>query len=150
MGYYLARYGLPGVCLPKSSGNGFFTQLLSNGEYKPLRFPIWDMVAFYGTREHILLHKHALLDAVEPLAVTAVTTTATAPSPASENYLNVNYAPSLTLPQLAEAKDLIKSFSDVFDDTYLAGRVVGVECDIDTQPFQVSPAKRAKIDAKID
>ena len=91
--------------LPKSVGNGFFTQLLSNGEYKPLRFPIWDLVAFYGTREQILLHKRASLDAIEPLGVTAVTTTPTASSSASENYLNVNYAPSLTLPQLAEAKE---------------------------------------------
>ena len=62
--------------LPKSIGNVFFTQLLSNGEYKPLRFLVWDLVAFYGTREQILLHKRALLDSVERLAVSAVTTTA--------------------------------------------------------------------------
>ena len=70
----------------------------------------------------------------------------------------MNYAPTLSESQLAEAKALIAEFRDVFDDTNLAGRIVGVECNIDTgdhaplavQPFQVSPAKRAKIDQKID
>ena len=65
---------------------------------------------------------------------------------------------TLTETQLAEAKHLVSRFADVFDDTHLAGRIIGVECDIDTgdhaplssQPFQVSPAKRVKIDAKID
>ena len=92
-----------------------------------------------------------------PSGVRATTST-TASSPTSDEYLNVVYAPTLTPVQLAEAQALMHEFADVFDDANIAGRIVGVECDIDTgdhaplscQPFQVSPAKRAKIDAKID
>ena len=70
----------------------------------------------------------------------------------------MNYAKTLTPSQLAEAKELVEKYHDVLDDSYLDEQVVGVECDIDTgdhaplscQPFQVSPAKRTKIEAKID
>ena len=117
----LRAMGCEECVLPKSVGNGVFTQLLSNGECKPLRFPIWNLVAIHGTHALIFSYKSALLDSVEPSdAVTAVFS-----SPANEQYLNVNYAKTLTLPQLAEAKELIEKYHDVFDDTYLAGRVVG-------------------------
>ena len=36
--------------VPKTGGNGFFTQLQSDGTYRDLPFPSWDLVAFYGTR----------------------------------------------------------------------------------------------------
>ena len=141
------------VTLPKSVGNGFFLQLQSNGNYKPLPFPWWDLVVFHGFADNIKKYKSEMLPTV------AVCSTAPSPAtPASLEYLNVQYAPTLTATQLAEAKLLVSRFPDVFDDTNLAGRIVGVECDIDTgdhaplscQPFQVSPAKRVKIDAKID
>ena len=141
------------VTLPKSVGNGFFVQLQSNGVYKPLPFPWWDLVAFHGFAENIEKYKSELLP---PVVVRS--TTATSSTPESTQYLNVQYAKTLTDVQLAEAKLLVARFADVFDDTLLASRIVGVECDIDTgdhaplscQPFQVSPAKRVKIDAKIE
>ena len=42
-------------------------------------------------------------------------------------WLNGQSVAELTDDQLAEAKALIAEFSDVFDDTNLAGRIVGVE-----------------------
>ena len=67
-------------------------------------------------------------------------------------------APTLTATKLAEAQALVHKSADVFNDANIAGRIVGVECDIDTgdhallscQPFQVSLAKRVKSDARID
>ena len=120
----------------------------SNGNYKSLPFPWWDLVAFHGVAENIMKYKSELLPAVAVCSTAPATST-----PASLEYLNVQYAPTLTATQLAEAKLLVSRFSDVFDDTNLAGRIVGVECDIDTgdhaplscQPFQVSPTKRVKM-----
>ena len=143
--------------VPKTGENGFFSQLLSDGSMRDLPFPSWDLVAFHGTRDLVLKFKNAKPSPPTSSGVRATTST-TASSPVSDEYLNVNYAPTLTEAQLAEAKALIAEFADVFDDTNIAGRIVGVENDIDTgdhaplsvQPFQVSPAKRAKIDLKID
>ena len=145
--------------VPKK-GSGFFTQLQSDGTFRELPFPTWDLVAFHGDRDLVLKYKLAAKSKAHPPIPTGVraTTTSPASSPTSDEYLNVVYAPTLTPEQLAEAKALVLEFADVFDDAKIAGRIVGVECDIDTgdhaplscQPFQTSPAKRAKIDAKID
>ena len=154
----LRRMGCAERVVPKK-GSGFFTQLQSDGTYNELPFPSWDLVAFYGKRADVLAFKAkpAFMAPTAPSGVRATTST-TASSPTSDEYLNVVYAPTLTPVQLAEAQALMHEFADVFDDANIAGRIVGVECDIDTgdhaplscQPFQVSPAKRAKIDAKID
>jgi hypothetical protein len=145
--------------VPKK-GSGFFTQLQSDGTFRELPFPTWDLVAFHGTRDLVLAYKTAAKSKATPPTSTGVraTTSTTASSPTSDEYLNVVYAPTLTPEQLAEATALVHEYADVFDDAAIAGRIVGVECDIDTgdhaplscQPFQTSPAKRAKIDAKID
>ena len=61
------------VTLPKSVGNGFFVQLQSNSEYKPLPFPWWELVAFHGFAENIEKYKSELLP---PVVVRSTTATA--------------------------------------------------------------------------
>ena len=44
--------------VPKN-GTGFFTQLQSDGTFRELPFPLWDLVAFHGKRADVLAYKDA-------------------------------------------------------------------------------------------
>jgi transposase InsO family protein len=166
----LRAMGCKEVVLPKTFGPGFFTQLQSDGTYKELRFPFWDLVAFQGTKRNIIAYNVDLAKSGATAPVCSVSSPPPPPAPpdaadaanaTNDNahaYLDVSYGPDLTPEQLAEAKALISEYSDVFDLSKIVGRIPGVECHLDTgdhaplsqQPFQVSPARRAKIDAKLD
>ena len=85
--------------VPKTGGEGFFTQLLSDGNYRDLPFPTWDLVAFYGKRDLVLKYKDRVKHPPHPRAkpssnssaVHATTSTPTSTSKSNE-HLNVNYA----------------------------------------------------------
>ena len=80
------------------------------------------------------------------------------PPPVSDEYLDVIYSEELTPSQRAQIQEVVYRHRAAFDTTKLAARIPDVECTIDTgdhaplacQPFQVSPARRAKIDEKLD
>ena len=85
----LRQMGCAERVVPKK-GSGFFTQLQSDGTYNELPFPSWDLVAFYGKRADVLAFKAspAFMALSTPSGVRA-TTSATASSPTSDEYLNV-------------------------------------------------------------